>query len=307
MYTLLEYEKLTGLASYLEPAPSKEKNSHLFCVLLAFSLFIFVFSCNYTPTANQSRYVVLSPEIAEILASLNVSDRIVGVTQECDYPPVLQDKEIVGNFGKVSLEKVVALKPNIVFTTALEQNAIAFQLEKLRIKTVQMYPHTIPEMLKMITELGDITEQQSTADSLVSYLTQQFSLWEEKVVNMMYKPKVYLEIYGNPIMSADNSSYLGQLLLYAGGVNIFPVLPRDYARVNSEDVVQLNPDIIIIFYPGLSREDIINRKGWRDIRAVRNNRIYTEKDLNSDLFLRAGPRNVEGIQILGSIIGENSH
>ena len=275
-------------------------------ILMMLIITFILFGCKNSIEEHKERYVVLSPEIAEILASLGVSDRIVGRTFECDYPLELQDIPSVGNFGQFSLERIMSLNPSIVFTSALEQNEITEQLKRLNIQTLQFYPRNTLDLLVMIDSLGVITGTQVTADSLSQFIQSSFENFRNSHrIRRGYsseKPKIYTEIYGNPIMSADNSSYLGQLLEYTGAENIFPQLIRDYARVNAEEVVLLNPDVIILTYPGISAEDIKQRKGWGTINATLNDRIYTIDDINPDLILRAGPRNIRGIERLIEVI-----
>ena len=275
-----------------------------FSILFLFLLALFLFGCVNPIQDNQERYIVMSPEIAEILATLGVSDRIVGITAECDYPPELHTKEIIGNFGQFNLERILSLNPTIVFTTSLEQSEITEQLNRLNITTHQFYPRNTEDLIDLIRSLGEITGTETRADSLEKSLQAGFEqlTTHSSQLTAHNKPRVYIEIYGNPIMSADNSSYLGQLLVYSGAENIFPELIRDYARVNAEDVVQLNPDVIILTYPGITAEDVRNRRGWSGINAIQNGRIYTIDDVNPDLILRAGPRNIEGIKRLIEVI-----
>ncbi|MCL2064994.1 MAG: ABC transporter substrate-binding protein [Candidatus Cloacimonetes bacterium] len=306
--------KLKKVISNIYHVPFKSNQKLI--IFFLFSMLVLL-SCTNPTNDNKERYVVLSPEIAEILAYLGISDRIVGITAECDYPLELQNIEIVGNFGQFSLERILALNPSIVFTTALEQNEITEQLIKMNIKTYQFYPRNTNDLIEMIHKIGEITQVETIADSLATYLQSRFEEFshfasqysqtnnlpsDSQHSDVSYKPKVYIEIYGNPIMSADNSSYLGQLLLYTGAENIFPELIRDYARVNPEDVVILNPDVIILTYPGITAEDVKNRRGWNSINAIQNGNIFTINDVNPDLILRASPRNIEGIERLIEVI-----
>jgi len=273
-----------------------------FFYLIVTLLTIFLTSCNKQTYSNKARYVILSPEIAEILYSLNVIDEIIGITEECsiylttDGKKVTDNFEIVGNFGQVNFEKIMELKPTIVFTSALEQNMITRKLEKVGIKTMQFYPKNIDEMFKMIEVLGEVCERTTEAFNLVSHLREDFEIFLELLEARTEKPSVYVEIYGNPIMTADNSSFLGSLIEMAGGNNIFPALARDYCRINAEDVVFLDPEIILLTYPGVSAEDVRQRMGWSNVRAVVNDRVFTVDDLNPDFILQAGPRNIAGIK-----------
>ena len=105
-------------------------------------------------------------------------------------------------------------------------------------------------------------------------------------------------------MSTSDSSFVGELISYAGAKNIFPVLERDYCRVKNEDVIKANPDVIIITYPGMTKEMIKQRKGWENINAVKNDKILTVEDLNPDLLLRATPRSIYAITKLREKIYE---
>ena len=105
-------------------------------------------------------------------------------------------------------------------------------------------------------------------------------------------------------MSVSAESYIGSLVELAGGINIFPVLERDYSRVKNESIILANPDVIITTYPGIDKDTIKNRKGWEHINAVKNNEIYTIEDVNPDLIVRATPRNIEGVKLLRSVIYE---
>jgi len=265
------------------------------------TMFILI-SCGVRNKSTENRYVVLSPEIAEILGYLGLEDRIVGRTVECDYPKSLHGIDIVGNFGQISLERVIGLNPSIIFASALEHNEIAAQLNRLNKRIYQFYPHNTPELMEIIMMIGILTDKEERAKELVYKMSARFSEFYLLAQQRENKPRVFVEIYGNPIMSVSNASYVGQLLMYAGAENIFPELPRDYSRVNAEDVVHLNPDVIILTYPGVSAVDVRNRRGWGEINAVMNNRIYTVEDVNPDLILRAGPRIVQGIDRLIEVL-----
>ncbi|MCB5271195.1 MAG: cobalamin-binding protein [Candidatus Cloacimonetes bacterium] len=250
-------------------------------------------SCHSSKQGNAGRYVVLSPEIAEIIAALGSADKIVGITQECNYPAELQGKEIVGNFGAVKMEQVLNLNPEIVFTSALEQESIAEDLRKLGIRVESSYPKTLAEMQTEITRIAKIIGREDKGRELVSTIAEHI----EKVKDMAKGrpvPKVYLEIYRDPLMSVADNSFVGELIETAGGNNIFGTLERDYSRIKAEDVIQANPDIIIC-YSQDSLEGVLSRKGWGNIPAIRNVMVFFEGDIDPDIIQRAGPRVIVGM------------
>lgn len=258
-----------------------------------------LFSCHSSKQDKAGRYVVLSPEIAEIIAALGAADAIVGITQECNYPPELQDKEIVGNFGAVKMEDVLNLNPEIVFTSALEQESIAEDLRKLGLRVESSYPKSLAEMQIEIIRIAGIIGREAKGRELVSSISEQI----EKVKSMAEGhpiPKVYLEIYRDPLMSVADNSFVGELIETAGGDNIFDTLERDYSRVKAEDVIRANPDIMIC-YSQDSLNAILARKGWGKIPAIVNRMIFFEDDIDPDIIQRAGPRSAEGMSRLQEI------
>lgn len=251
------------------------------------------------------RYIVTSPEIAEIICFLQGSENIVGVTIECNYPAELKEIEKVGNFGKVDFERIISLDPTLVFTSGLEQELLTSELGKLQIPTAQFYPKSIADMIVSIREIGKLIGVEERANFVADSLRTEIDNIAANVGDN--SPKVYVEIYNNPIMSVSDNSFVGEVIERVGGDNIFAELPRDYSRVNVEDVIKADPEIILLTCPPeITADNIKLRKGWEVISAVKNDRIYTALDVNPDLIIRATPRVVEGMKLLQKIIKDEN-
>ncbi|HRD00929.1 MAG TPA: cobalamin-binding protein [Candidatus Syntrophosphaera thermopropionivorans] len=280
----------------------KIKKSDL-CLCLVVVLLILLFSCKKQEQVRSGlKIVVLSPEVGEIIASLGATDLLVGRTQECDYPEELLKVPVVGDFGAINREKVIALKPDLVFTSALEQDAIAQELQKVGIKVQQIYPKKLDDLPVIIRQIGDLIGKGQEASALSDSIATAIAEVRIKSANIFH-PRVYVEIYRNPLMSVSDESFVGDVIESAGGDNIFSKLERDYARVDPEDVILAKPDIIIC-YSQDTLEGISSRKGWSNIPAVKNKRIYFEKDINPDLIQQATPRTVQGLRLLYAIFSE---
>jgi len=261
---------------------------------------VLIFSCstpNEKAEALHPQIVVLSPELAEIVCALGAEDHIVGITQECDYPQTLKQKNIVGSFSSPNIEKIVALEPDAVFLTGMEQEMIKYKLLKLNITVHQFYPSSINALYETISDLGKFLQREGKADSLIQYM--------QASISSSAKPKeshtIYIEIYNKPLMTASSNSFVGDAIKKVGLKNIFPELLREYCAVSSEKVVELDPDMILITYPGVIKKDIKERLGWSMISAIKNDRVFTTEDLDPDIILRAGPRIVQGIEKLSQL------
>ncbi len=258
------------------------------------------FACGKLADADHERYVVLSPEVAEILVAIGATERIAGITEECKVLPGLEQIAVVGKFGMLDREKIIALKPGIIFASALEQQSVAEDFGKLGYRVEIIYPKTIAEMLSEIVRLGDITDLQSAANELAASMRKELELVHAESIGLS-RPRVYLEIYRDPLMSVSDQSFVGELIESAGGDNIFPTLERDYSRIKAEDVINAAPEIIICFSHD-TLQNILSRKGWQRIPAIINRRVFFEEDINPDWIQRAGPRSVLGLRRLQEII-----
>ncbi len=265
-------------------------------VLLFLILILFIGCKQQDKSIGQNIYIVTSPEVAEILAVLGAAGSIVGITQECNYPASFEKIEKIGNFGKVNFERIIELEPTIVFTSGLEQDALSSELEKLNITVEKVYPQTVSEMLDSIIKIGVLVDRKERAKFVVDSLRTELRKVNEN--KNLDNPRIYIEIYGDPLMSVNEESFVGELVTLAGGVNIFSELPREYSRIDAEKVIEADPKIIILTYPGVSADDVQDRKGWEVISAVENNKIFSTSDIDPDLILRASPRCIEGIKQL---------
>jgi len=151
-------------------------------------------------------------------------------------------------------------------------------------------------MYDSILEIGEIIGKSQRAQAVTDSL--KLAVQKLKARKLTTAKNVYVEIYGDPIMTVSDSSYVGNLIELIGANNIFDTLPRDYSRVSAEKVVAANPEIIILTYPGVNPADIVQRRGWQELAAVQNQRIYNIEDINPDLILRSTPRVILGLEKL---------
>ena len=112
------------------------------------------------------------------------------------------------------------------------------------------------------------------------------------------KPKVFIEIWNDPLLTVGNESFINELILIAGGRNIADDVRRAYVHFSSEEVIYRNPDCIILTYMSkrMPLEALKSRLGWQGIAAIRKNRVYN--DIDSDTLVRPGPRLIEGLKEL---------
>jgi len=263
------------------------------CFLLLLSQFLIP-----SVFAGSARYISLAPSTTEILFALGLDDQIVGVSSYCNYPPKAKDKENVGTFSQPNIEKILFLKPDYIFCTGLEQAQAISDLKRLNLKVYVADPKNMRELFDSISDIGKITGKDIQAQSLIKNMSEEIEAVKSEVSLLPAgkKPKVFIEIWDNPLTTAGKGSFVDELITLAGGENIAADTKRPYSIFSAEEVIIRNPDYIILAYMDQAKpvELVAKRMGWNSIVAVKNNQVYN--DINPDILLRPGPRIVQGLR-----------
>jgi iron complex transport system substrate-binding protein len=251
------------------------------------------YSRNHKP-----RYISLAPSTTEILFALGLDEEIVGVSSYCNYPQKAKSKEIIGEFSHPNIEKILFLRPDYIFCTGLEQASTIIELRRLNLKVYVSDPVNMEELLNSIKDIGKITNKEGEAESLIKDMENEIEEINSKVKLILAekKPKVFIEIWHDPLTTAGKGSFIDELINLAGGINIARDIKRAYSIFSPEEVIKRNPDYIILAYMDKEKPAklVRDRFGWRQISAVKNNRLYN--DINPDILLRPGPRVIEGLK-----------
>ena len=298
------YKGILGEENRVQPLISKISRVFYFMKRLLVSvILILVFFCFGTAHlaasgVKKQRIISLTPATTEILFALNLNEEIVGVTTWCNYPPEAANKEKVGSFSQPDIEKILLLKPDIIFAAGLEQASAVERLRQLKLEVYVCDPSSVNELFESITEIGRFVGREKEAVDLVDRIKTKIRNISAKVKHLPKdkKPKVFIEIWHDPLMTIGRNSFVDELIRMAGGINIAHDVFRSYSYFSSEQVIRRNPDCIILAYMGVyeTLNRVKTRLGWEGVAAVKNNRIYN--DINPDIFLRAGPRLAEGLE-----------
>ena len=249
---------------------------------------------------NVPRYISLAPSTTEIMFALGLNNEIVAVSSYCNYPEEVKNKENAGDFSSPNLEKIVSLKPDYVFCTGLEQAPIVSELKRRNIKVYVGDPKDMAELLASIRDIGQITGKDIAADALIKKMEREIEEVSVKVrlIPKDKRQKIFIEIWHDPLTTAGAGSFIDDILTLAGGVNIAFDTRRPFSIFSPEEVIKRNPDCIILTYMEKQKPLTLlqGRFGWKNIRAVQNNRIYN--DISPDILLRPGPRVTRGIKEL---------
>lgn len=246
------------------------------------------------------RIVSLSPASTEILFAVGAENQIVAVSDFSDYPPQAQNLPKVGGFdGKtLSLEKILSFNPDFVYLTNVMHNHLIPHFESLNIDYYLSDANSFEQVKNEILQIAKITGHTSTGENLVKKIDSAINKINSQN-QLLQKPTVYWEVWNSPFMSVGNSSFINDLIKTAGGINIFQEIAQAYPTVSEETIVAKNPQIIIIPQnSGITVESVKNRKGWSQIDAVKNDKIFIVDD---NLLTRSGARIGESAEYLANL------
>jgi iron complex transport system substrate-binding protein len=254
---------------------------------------------------NPQRLISLAPSITETLYALGLGDRIVADTEYCDYPPEAKNKPHVGAVLNPSMEKIVALKPDLVLgIVEANRRETVEQLERLNIPLYGLAAHSVEGTLSSIEDLGQVLGVRDQAHSLVQGLRRRVAAVNQNAEHQP-RPKVLFVVWYRPLITAGPNTFIADAIRLAGGVSIADDLTGEWPRFSLEDALHRDPDIILFsksesFSPTL--DEFHTLPGWKDFRAVKENRMY----FISDTINRPSPRLIDALEEMGRTLSSFS-
>lgn len=248
---------------------------------------------------NRVRVVSLSPNLTEMICALGAADHLVGRSSACAEPAaVVRNIPVAGDFGVPSLEFLAAARPDWVVTTDVEDKGLPREIERLGIRYRRLSCRTLDDIPSTLRELGRLLRREAGAEARAAEIARGLAALRAQPPPEK-APRVYVEIWGDPMMSVGGGSFISELVKLAGGVNIMEDVKQDYFHVSPETVVARNPDIILL--PNAeSRASAVrmltDRAGWSGVRAVREGRVIAGPDPN--LIEQPGPRILQAVERL---------
>ncbi|WP_054848102.1 helical backbone metal receptor [Methanoculleus chikugoensis] len=194
------------------------------------------------------RIVSLAPSNTEILYALGLEDRIVAVTERCDYPPATAEKPKVGGFSTVNIEKVIAMEPDLIFAAPANTDEVIDRLRSLGMTVVILDPQTIDGVLHDIELAGRATGQEEQASTLIEGLRVRIGAVAEKAAGggPAEEPSVAHVIWHDPLwVSGRGGTFQDEVITLAGGANAFGSVD-DWSIVSLEEFIITNPDYILV-------------------------------------------------------------
>jgi iron complex transport system substrate-binding protein len=251
------------------------------------------------------RIISLAPNLTEILFELGSGDKIVGLTRFCNYPPQTAKMEKVGGLLDPSLEKITALRPDLILAfrgTPLEV------LNKLRSSGLPLFVfdegEKVTELFTLIKTIGLITRNEYKARQLLLDLESRLKIVQKKVQTNPARPKVFITLSSPGLWTSGRQSFLHDLIELAGGQNVAAFESRRWFSLKIEDLLRASPEIIVILAPDYrnyeaKRDYFLKENSLKNVAAIQASRFVW---LNEDEVSRFGPRLIKALEALARLL-----
>ena len=252
-------------------------------------------------SAPPRRIVSLVPSVTEIVYALGGEERLVGVTDFCDYPAAARQKRSVGGMVGPNLEVLVSLRPDLVVATTGGNSDETFrQLERLGIPTYAIEVNHVTEMMDLIGRMADLTGRSGAAAPLVAGLEARIASVRRSVAAFP-APRVLYILWPEPLIVPGRESLITELIAAAGGRSVTADEAQSYPRFSLEAAVARAPEVILLARHGPATKPLPMDPWQRltSLPAIKSGRVHA---VDGALMHRYGPRVVEGLEQLARLL-----
>jgi iron complex transport system substrate-binding protein len=251
------------------------------------------------PSARVTRVVSLAASSTEIVYALGAGDLLVGVDQFSDFPPAARTLPHVGSELAPSLERIVALKPDVVLLAATANSReLPAELGRLGIRVVSSRTDTLDDVWRDIATIGAALGRAPAAAELGARLRARVDAVRASITAAP-RPRTLVVVWTDPLTVAGGHSFVDDAIVAAGGENIAADSPQPYPQYSIERLLARAPEVIVVgAKPGMT-PPLGPLERHTTLPAVRLHRLFT---LDADLLFRPGPRLVDGIEALARLL-----
>lgn len=254
--------------------------------IIMFALLIMAPSYCPAQEAVPARVISLAPSITRQIHDLGAQHLLVGVTSYCPVPRG-SAVQVVGSPGRINIEKAFSLKPSLVLaSTDCNSRADVEALKRLGCQ-VKVFPgcESLACMCATFRELGDLLGRRSRADEMIGAIQAELKNVRDGIKGFK-RLRVFWQLGSNPLVTVSDQTFSGEFIRTAGCDNVFGGAPVHYPRVNAEEVIRRNPEVIVVVGRMGAASDRSFWDRFSHVSAVKNGRVY---ELSADLVCQPTP------------------
>jgi iron complex transport system substrate-binding protein len=254
-----------------------------------------------------ARVIPIFASNAEIVAALGAGPRIVGIESFTRHPPDILDQPLIGGRLGFSVERIAALRPDLVVMTPARQAAASLirPLDALGIPALVVDHSDLGSVFANIQMIGAALGEVERARELTSSLRGRLAAIRTAIGDLPRR-RVYMETGATArgtFLSVRSGTYTADALAHAGGASIFDGLSRA-AQVAGEGVIRADPEVILVAGTAAAAAELPRRPGWSGIAAVRAGAVHAVSRAH---LLIPGPRVIDGVEQLARLLHPHAY
>ena len=249
------------------------------------------------------RIVSLLPSLTETVCALGQCQKLVGVDRYSNWPDSIAKLPRMGGGIDPNIESVVAVKPDLVLMATWARGAERFTALGLTVLALEPNSHAdVQRVMRIVAQALDVPVVES--DRVWRHIDAAVNAAAQSIPAQAKGQRVYFEVSSAPY-GASESSFIGETLHRLGARNILPASLGPFPKINPEYVVRAQPDIIMVGDSNFA--DMTTRPGWKNMRAMRTQRVCHFKSEESDMLVRAGPRMAEAARLMAKCLTDKAN
>ncbi|MEA5089333.1 ABC transporter substrate-binding protein [Solidesulfovibrio sp.] len=245
--------------------------------------------------------VALYGAFNEILAGMGMADRIVARTEADTTPPSIAALPVIGTHMRPNLERVLAVKPDLVLQMAGrgEAEQAVEALSRLGVPVAVFSVTDFPGLYAAILRIGTLTGAKEAADSLVAALQERLAALVAKAAGKA-RSKVFFEVRSGSLLAAGKGSMVDAVIAVAGGENAVTA-GKKIVRLADEELLRLAPDVCLTQRGPMNPEarPMTERPEYAALPCVKNGRAFL---VDEALYSRPGPGSVDAAEALATLL-----
>ncbi len=249
---------------------------------------------------SQQKIIALAPHVVEVLFDLGVGERIIATTDHSDYPQAALTIPRIGNHARLKIEQIIAYQPDLIIAwrTGNPSDDLA-RLEQLGLNIVYSDPSQLSDIAKELRLFGQLTGSADIANTKAAAF--ELALTELTLKYRGKQPiKVFYELWSQPLTTIAQQAWPQQHLGVCGASNPFAELANDYPQINIEQVIMVDPQLIIQpMSKGEPNPNAIDWQNFPQVTAAKNNQLTS---INSDILHRMSYRLLTELTELCNVI-----
>jgi iron complex transport system substrate-binding protein len=240
-----------------------------------------------------SRIVTLAPHLAEIAFAAGAGAKLAGVSSFSRHPPEAERLPVVASYGRVDVERLIALRPDLVLAWRSGNSALQIdRLERIGIRVFVTEARSLADIPRIVRLVGVLAGSFDVAESRARQFENEIADLRKRYAGER-RVAVFLEIWHAPALTVNGAHLISDALRLCGGRNVFAAAKTLSPLVSREQILDARPEAIVT--GGFGSEALQAWKGLESVPAVRNRRIYA---IDPDWLHAQGPQVLQGVRAL---------